>query len=37
MLADGDRAETLARLNEERRPAYAQAHIRVTSEGGATP
>ncbi|GAA4010812.1 shikimate kinase [Sphingomonas humi] len=33
MLADGSRAETLARLNEERRPAYAEAHIRVTSEG----
>lgn len=35
MLANADRAETLARLNEERRPAYSQAHIRVTSEAGA--
>jgi shikimate kinase len=35
MLTNGSRAETLARLDEERRPAYAQAHIRVTSEGGA--
>lgn len=35
MLTDADRAGTLARLNEERRPAYAQAHIRVTSEAGA--
>jgi shikimate kinase len=35
MLADGSRSEILARLNEERRPAYAQAHIRISSEGGA--
>lgn len=35
MLTDATRAETLARLIEERRPAYAQAHIRVASEAGA--
>lgn len=35
MLTNGSRAETLARLNEERRPAYAQAHIHVTSDGSA--
>jgi shikimate kinase len=35
MLRDGSRAETLARLINERRPAYAEAHIRVTSEDGA--
>jgi shikimate kinase len=34
LLKDGDRAETLARLNDERRPAYAEAHIRVESAGG---
>lgn len=33
MLVDATRAETLARLIEERRPAYAEAHIRVTSDG----
>ena len=32
MLRDGDRAETLARLSDERRPAYAEAHIRIASE-----
>ncbi len=35
MLTDATRAETLARLIEKRRPAYAQAHIRVASEAGA--
>ena len=35
MLADSDRAATLARLSDERRPAYAEAHVHVTSEGGA--
>jgi shikimate kinase len=34
LLKDGNRAETLARLSDERRPAYAEAHIRVASEGG---
>jgi shikimate kinase len=34
LLQEGDRAETLARLDDERRPAYAQAHLRVASEGG---
>ncbi|GAA4019437.1 shikimate kinase [Sphingomonas swuensis] len=34
MLNDGDRSATLSRLDEERRPAYAEAHIRVPSEGG---
>lgn len=33
MLRDQDRAETLARLINERRPAYAEAHIRIVSEG----
>ena len=35
MLQDGIRAEILARLDDERRPAYEQAHIRVFSEDGA--
>ncbi|WP_300975039.1 shikimate kinase [Sphingomonas sp. LHG3406-1] len=35
MLANGSRAETLARLIDERRPSYAEAHIRIMSEGGA--
>jgi len=35
MLKDGNRAETLARLNDERRPAYAEAHIHITSDGSA--
>ncbi|GLR48064.1 shikimate kinase [Sphingomonas astaxanthinifaciens] len=35
MLKDGNRSETLARLIDERRPAYAEAHIRIASEGGA--
>nr|WP_314443988.1 shikimate kinase [uncultured Sphingomonas sp.] len=35
MLADGSRAETLARLDQERRPAYAQAHLRIVSDGSA--
>jgi shikimate kinase len=34
MLKDKDRSETLARLDADRRPAYAEAHIRVPSEGG---
>jgi shikimate kinase len=34
MLKDEDRSETLARLDADRRPAYAEAHIRITSEGG---
>lgn len=34
MLKDGDRAETLAKLDGERRPAYAEAHIRIPSDGG---
>jgi shikimate kinase len=34
MLKDGERTETLARLNAERRPAYAEADIRIESEGG---
>jgi shikimate kinase len=35
MLQDDSRSETLARLIDERRPAYAQAHIRVPSAAGA--
>ncbi|NJC06669.1 shikimate kinase [Sphingomonas kaistensis] len=35
MLTNGSRAETLARLDAERRPAYSEAHIRVTSDGSA--
>lgn len=34
MLVDASRQETLARLIEERRPAYAQAHLRIVSQGG---
>lgn len=34
MLQDADRAETLARLDASRRPAYAEAHIRITSSAG---
>lgn len=34
MLQDGDRTETLARLDGERRPAYAEAHIHIPSRGG---
>lgn len=34
MLQNTDRSQTLARLIDERRPAYAEAHIRVASEGG---
>lgn len=34
MLKDGDRAATLARLIDERRPAYAEAHIRIESQNG---
>jgi shikimate kinase len=34
MLKDSDRAETLTRLIDQRRPAYAEAHIRIPSEGG---
>lgn len=35
MLKDGDRAETLAKLINERAPAYAEAHIRIPSAAGA--
>lgn len=35
MLKNGNRAETLAKLIDERRPFYAEAHIRVASAGGA--
>jgi shikimate kinase len=31
LLRTGDRGATLQRLNEQRRPSYAEAHIRVTS------
>lgn len=34
MLKDGNRSETLARLIDERRPAYAEAHIRIESQAG---
>lgn len=34
LLQGGDPREILARLLEERRPAYSQAPIRVTSQGG---
>lgn len=34
LLRDGDRTETLARLDRERRPYYAQAHIHVHSADG---
>ncbi len=33
LLKDGDRAEILGRLIEQRRPAYAEAHIRIRSDG----
>jgi len=35
LLRDGDRAETLARLDRERRPLYAEADIHVRSADGA--
>ena len=35
LLRNDDPQGTLERLNEERRPAYAKAHIRVTSGDGA--
>ncbi len=35
LLRDGDRAETLARLDRERRPHYAEADIHVRSADGA--
>ena len=35
LLRNGNRQETLARLAEERGPAYSEAHIRVTSGTGA--
>ena len=35
LLRDGDRAATLARLDEERRPNYAEADIHVRSGQGA--
>ena len=35
LLRNGNRQETLARLAEERGPAYSEAHIRVTSGKGA--
>ncbi len=35
MLANGQRRQTLARLIEERRPAYAEAHLKIASEHGA--
>jgi shikimate kinase len=35
LLRNGNRQETLARLAEERGPAYSEAHIRVTSGNGA--
>lgn len=34
MLAVGDRRETLAQLIDQRRPAYAEAHLRIASEDG---
>lgn len=34
MLKDGDRSEILGKLIEERRPKYAEAHIRIPSAGG---
>jgi shikimate kinase len=34
MLKDGDRSETLARLIDERRPAYAEAHLHIQSQNG---
>ena len=35
LLRDGNRAATLARLDAERRPSYAEAQIHVRSNGGA--
>jgi len=35
LLRNGDRRGTLERLAEQRGPAYAEAHIRVTTGGGA--
>ncbi|MEO5972981.1 MAG: shikimate kinase [Sphingomicrobium sp.] len=35
LLRTGDRAETLKRLSDERRPTYAEAHIHVKSGEGA--
>ena len=35
LLRNGDRAATLARLNDERRDFYSEAQIHVRSEGGA--
>ena len=35
LLRDGNRAETLARLDHERRPNYAEADIHIRSGGGA--
>lgn len=34
MLNRGNRSEILGRLIEERRPSYAEAHIRIPSSGG---
>ena len=34
MLKGGDRAEILGKLIDERRPSYAEAHIRIPSNGG---
>lgn len=34
MLTDSDRTQTLARLDADRRPAYAEAHLHITSTGG---
>lgn len=34
MLKDGDRAAILGKLIEERRPSYAEAHIRIPSTSG---
>ena len=33
LLKDGDRAEILGKLIDQRRPAYAEAHIRIPSDG----
>lgn len=34
LLKEGDRTEILGRLIDQRRPAYAEAHIRIPSQGG---
>jgi shikimate kinase len=34
MLNDGDRTEILDKLSQVRRPSYAEAHIRIPSNGG---